>query len=80
LAHATFNEIQQEISHGFTGVGDREVGRMDERAANWIGGSINSGFAQNIGVGGTAYDLRRVAAGYHPLFHGFRKRQRASGS
>jgi hypothetical protein len=53
LAHATFNEIQQEISHGFTGVGDREVGRMDERAANWIGGSINSGFAQNIGVGGT---------------------------
>jgi hypothetical protein len=53
LAHATFNEIQQEISHGFAGVGDREVGRMDERAANWIGGSINSGFAQNIGVGGT---------------------------
>src|ERR1700735_4521350 len=32
LAHATLNEVQQEISHGLAGVGEREIGRMDERA------------------------------------------------
>src|SRR5580700_4300783 len=32
LAHAALNEVQQEISHGLAGVGEREIGRMDERA------------------------------------------------
>src|ERR1700733_3221293 len=39
LAHATLHEDHQESPHGFAGVGEGEIGRMDERA-----GEVHRGF------------------------------------